>query len=278
VASAVVAMARTLAPDLPQLLIAAASALAALTVATPLGQVAVIVAAGFAGLALYRDVEPDGVVDEMADRRLRQVIPGPVGLVALGLFAVGLLGLPLLAAATAEHGIDLVAAMYRAGALVFGGGHVVLPLLEPAIVGSGWVSPEAFVAGYGAAQAIPGPVFSFGAYLGAVQGPAPNGPLGAAIALVAIFLPGALILVGTLPVWAALRSIGPVRAALRGVNAGVVGLLAAALWDPVIATAIVDPADAVVAAAGFGLLLTGRVAPIVVVGLCAAAGVAGAML
>jgi chromate transporter len=285
VASAVVAMGRALTPDAPRLLIAVAAVISALALASPLGQVAIIAAAGLAGWVLYREAgpvgraasePPAGPVDEAADRRLREAVPGRVGVAALGLFVVGLVGLPLLAAATMVHAIDLVAAMYGAGALVFGGGHVVLPLLEPSVVGSGWVSPEAFVAGYGAAQAIPGPLFSFAAYLGAVQGPIPNGLAGAAIALVAIFVPGALVLIGALPVWAAARSFRPGRAALLGVGAGVVGLLAAALWDPVITTAIHDAGDAALAGIGLGLLLTGRVPPIVVVALCAGAGLARA--
>ncbi len=157
-------------------------------------------------------------------------------------------------------------AFYRAGALVFGGGHVVLPLLEASVVAPGWVTQDAFLAGYGAAQALPGPFFTFAAYLGAAAAaPAPGGVAGAVVATLAIFLPGALLVVGTLPFWHALRARPGARAALAGVNAAVVGILAAALVDPVGRSGIAGPADVVVAAAGFAALLTGRVPPLVVV-------------
>jgi chromate transporter len=196
------------------------------------------------------------------------------GAVALALFVAGLLGLPLLAAVTAWHAIDLAWAFYRAGALVFGGGHVVLPLLQSTVVESGWVEQSTFLAGYGAAQAVPGPLFSFAAFLGAMQGPAPNGLPGGLLALVAIFLPGALLVLAALPVWWRLRSSPTARSGLQGVDAAVVGLLGAALWDPVIRTGVGSPAGALVALGAFGLLLTERVPPVVVVGLCAAAGIA----
>ena len=131
-------------------------------------------------------------------------------------------------------------AFYSAGALVFGGGHVVLPLLNEAVVAPGWVSQQAFLAGYGAAQAMPGPLFTFSAYLGAIEDPSPNGVAGAAIALVAIFLPSFLLLGAALPLWSAARERAEIQAAVAGVGAAVVGLLAAALWDPVLSTSVHD--------------------------------------
>jgi chromate transporter len=172
----------------------------------------------------------------------------------------------LLRAATADPAIAFVDAFYRAGALVFGGGHVVLPLLEASVVAPGWVSQDAFLAGYGAAQALPGPLFSFAAYLGAAaEGGVPGGIAGSVLATSAIFLPGALLVVGALPFWHALRVRPGARAALAGVNAAVVGILAAAFVDPVARSGIGGPADACVAAAGFAALLTGRVRPLAVV-------------
>ena len=138
----------------------------------------------------------------------------------------------------ASHAVDLTAAFYRAGALVFGGGHVVLPLLDDAVVGPGWVSQQAFLAGYGVTQAVPGPLFTFSAYLGAIADPTPNGIAGAAIALVAIFVPSFLLLGAALPLWAAVRGQAAVQAAVVGIGAAVVGLLAAALWNPVLSTSV----------------------------------------
>jgi chromate transporter len=269
VAHAVWSMARTLAPDLPRALIALVAAAVALAVATPATQVLLIVAGGLVGVLLLARLGavpaaspgPPGNPAAGAGP-----VPRKVALAALGLFAALLAGLPLLAAATADPAIAFVDAFYRAGALVFGGGHVVLPLLEATVVAPGWVSQDAFLAGYGAAQALPGPLFTFAAYLGAAAtGPVPGGPAGAILATVAIFLPGALLVVGALPFWVALRARPGAGAALAGVNAAVVGILAAALVDPVARTAIGGPADVAVAAAGFGALLTGRVPPLAVV-------------
>ena len=170
--------------------------------------------------------------------------------------------------------LAFLAAITRSGALVFGGGHVVLPLLRAAVVVPGWVSDSAFLAGYGAAQAVPGPLFTFAAYLGAVAAAPPRGALGAGLALVAIFLPGILILMGTLPFWRVLRRRPRARAAMAGVNAAVVGLLASALYDPVWTSAVRTPVDFAVAAAGFAALVAGRVPPLPVVVGIAAAGVA----
>jgi chromate transporter len=168
--------------------------------------------------------------------------------------------------------LALPAAFYRSGALVFGGGHVVLPLLHDSVVVPGWVGDDTFLAGYGATQAMPGPLFTFAAYLGAVAGGVP----GAAIALIAIFLPGLLLLTGALPFWTALRSRPLAQAALRGVNAAVVGMLAAALYDPVWTSAVHGGADAAIALAGFILLVVWRAPPLAVVALSAGLGMAWA--
>jgi chromate transporter len=177
-----------------------------------------------------------------------------------GFFAL-LIGLPLLAASVPSHTVELVGSFYRSGALVFGGGHVVLPLLQAAVVPPGWVTNDAFLAGYGAAQAVPGPLFTFAAYLGTVMGPAPNGWLGGLICLGAIFLPSFLLLIGALPFWDALRRRPAVQSALRGVNAAVVGLLLAALYQPVWTSAIFGPADFVIGILAFLLLVFWAVPP-----------------
>jgi chromate transporter len=184
-----------------------------------------------------------------------------MGVVCLGLYAV-LLVLPL---------PPLFAAFYRSGALVFGGGHVVLPLLHDAVVTPGWMSDNAFLAGYGAAQAVPGPLFTFAAYLGTVAAGLPGG----LVALGAIFLPGMLALLGTLPFWDALRTRPRAQAAMRGINAAVVGILGAALYAPVWTSAVQRPADLALALVGFVLLTAWRVPPLIVVALGAIGGVLG---
>ena len=171
-------------------------------------------------------------------------------------FAVLLVGLPLLRDAVANQAIALFGAFYRAGSLVFGGGHVVLPLLNETVVQNGWVSEDRFLAGYGAAQAVPGPLFTFSGFLGASMTIPPTGIAGATIALVAIFLPSFLLVWGVLPFWDVLRGRSDVRRALTGVNAAVVGLLLAALITPVWTSAVSGPLDAVIAA-GAALLLVG---------------------
>jgi chromate transporter len=171
-----------------------------------------------------------------------------------------------------------VDSFYRAGSLVFGGGHVVLPLLQSEVVPPGWVTNDAFLAGYGAAQAVPGPLFTFAAYLGAVMGPAPNGWLGATMCLIAVFLPAFLLTLGALPFWEALRRQPMPQAALRGVNAAVVGLLLAALYHPVWTAGITGAGDFALAVVAFLLLLMWQVPPWIVVILCAAGGAALAAL
>jgi chromate transporter len=190
---------------------------------------------------------------------------------ALFVFFVLLAGLPLLR--NVEPGTALFDAFYRSGALVFGGGHVVLPLLREAFVTPGWVSDDAFLAGYGAAQAVPGPLFTFAAYLGAVATASPHGIAGAALGLIGIFLPGILVLLGTLPFWGSLRQRTGAQAVMRGVNAAVVGLLGAALYNPVWTSSVQGPGDFAVALVGFVLLTAWRAPPLVVVIVSATGGV-----
>jgi chromate transporter len=189
------------------------------------------------------------------------------GAAALAVFALLLAGLPLAASLTGDHGLDLFARFYRVGSLVFGGGHVVLPLLQAEVVPPGWVKPDAFLSGYGAAQALPGPLFTFAAYLGAVMGPQPNGWAGAALCLVAIFLPSFLLIVGALPFWNALRHQGWAQGALMG---------AAALYNPVWTSAVSGVTDVGLVLAAFVLLAAWRAPPWLVVSLTAvAAGLVG---
>ena len=192
--------------------------------------------------------------------------------IALVLFFLLLIALPLLAAASGSHALELVARFYRAGSLVFGGGHVVLPLLQQAVVPPGWIGNDGFLAGYGAAQAVPGPLFTFAAYLGAAMGPRPNGWLGGLICLLAIYLPSFLLLTGVLPFWDGLRKRVGVQAALRGVNAAVVGLLLAALYTPVWTSGIESARDFAIGLVAFLLLAFWRVPPWLVVILGAVAG------
>jgi chromate transporter len=193
----------------------------------------------------------------------------------LGLFFALLLALPITRQLVGGQALAVFDSFYRAGSLVFGGGHVVLPLLQVEVVPPGWVTDEQFVAGYGAAQAVPGPLFTFAAYLGAVMGPRPNGLAGAALALIAVFLPSFFLVVGALPFWAVVRARPGFAAALRGINAAVVGLLLAALYHPVWTSAIRRPSDVALALASFGLLAFWKAPAWLVV--LAAAG-AGALL
>jgi chromate transporter len=265
VAQAVWAMARTLAPDWARRALTVAAAAVALAWTTPFSQVAIIAGGAVIGRFL---LSPPPVV---ASGPEASPISRRVGIACLAVFAALLLGLPLLRTADGQP-VALFEAFYRSGSLVFGGGHVVLPLLHTTVVDPGWVTDGQFLAGYGAAQAVPGPLFTFAAYLGAVAEPAPNGVPGAAIALVAIFLPSFLLIFGALPFWDWLRGSAGFRRALAGTNAAVVGILLAALYTPIWTGAVTAPIDVVVAGAGLGLLLTGRVPPIVVVALSALAG------
>jgi chromate transporter len=238
------------------------------TTASQLGAIALGAVAGVALLQSERKASQSALAAGV-DRR--------VAIACLAAFFALLIGLPLLAAAFPEpsvagHAIAEANAFYRAGSLVFGGGHVVLPLLQAAVVPPGWVTNDVFLAGYGAAQAVPGPLFTFAAYLGTVMGPQPHGIAGAAICLVAIFLPSFLLVIGVLPFWQVLRGRPFAQAALTGVNAAVVGLLLAALYNPVWAAAIGKPLDFAVALAAFLLLAVWKTPPWLVVLLCAGAG------
>jgi chromate transporter len=266
VAQAVIAMARTLTPHGPRRVVALAAAGVALAWATPFSQVAILVGGALVGRFVLSPAATRPTAPEPSP------LPRRVGVIALVAFFALLLGLPLARALSDSQGLALFESFYRAGALVFGGGHVVLPLLHATVVEPGWVSNDQFLAGYGAAQAVPGPLFTFAAYLGTVSAVPPNGWAGAAIALVGIFLPSFLLIFGTLPYWDRLRSWAGFRRALSGTNAAVVGILLAALYTPVWTSAVGGPLDAGVAAVGLGLLLTGRVSPIVVVALSAVAG------
>ena len=247
VAQAVWGMARTLCPDVPRLSIMVAATCCVLLVPSAWGQVGVIIAAALIGLVAFRP-QP-GTAHEPLPISIRR----RTGLLWLALFCALLLGLPLLASLFPSPLLAMVDAFYRAGSLVFGGGHVVLPLLQAEVVPTGWVDGDAFLAGYGAAQAVPGPLFTFAAFLGASMNQAPGGWLGGLVALLAIFLPSFLLVLGALPFWEQLRRNRRTQAALMGVNAAVVGLLLAALYQPVWTSAIHRPED-------FGLALVALIA------------------
>ena len=272
VAQAVWGMAQTLCPDRQRASIALLAVLIVVFVAGSVGQVAAIVAGGLAGLWLCRDAAANAV------GHLAFPVSPRAGIVALALFFALLLLLPLARAGLPAQGLALFDSFYRAGALVFGGGHVVLPLLESEVVRPGWVSHDAFLAGYGAAQAVPGPLFTFAAYLGTVMGPEPDGIAGAIICLVAVFLPGLLLVVGTLPFWDAFRTRPMAQATMRGTNAAVVGILGAALYHPVWTSAILSPHDFALALFGFILLTVWKAPPWVVVILLGAGGAGLALL
>jgi chromate transporter len=266
VAQAVWGMGRALCPDRERVTVAILAALVVSAWPTAGGQVLVIALAGVIGLRLFPGSSAAGapVVKVGLGRRL--------AVAALVVFFALLVALPALRYLAPAQPIAVFDSFYRAGALVFGGGHVVLPLLQAEVVPPGWVSNEQFLAGYGAAQAVPGPLFTFAAYLGAVMEPRPNGWAGAALALAAIFLPAFLLVVGALPFWDALRARLAFQAALRGINAAVVGLLLAALYHPVWTSAIHAPSDFALALAAFGLLVWWRLPPWLVVAFAAAGG------
>lgn len=266
VAQAVWGMARNLCPDTTRRLLMFASA--ALLIAWP-GAGMQLLAIGTAALVGLAWLKPPGSVRH---EPMALPIGRRAGAVWLALFFVLLFGLPLALRAVPSTALALVDAFYRAGALVFGGGHVVLPLLQASVVPNGWVGTEAFLAGYGAAQAVPGPLFTFAAYLGASMQTGPSGWLGGGIALLAIFAPAFLLVAGALPFWESLRAQPRVRAALTGINAAVVGLLLAALWNPVIASGVRSVGDGVLAGVALLALMRWKWAPWVVVMGCAAGG------
>lgn len=272
VAQAVLGMMRSLAPDRDRATVAVAAAVIVLAFPTAWGQIGAIILGFAAGVTmLHVNVPADHV-------SLPLKVGRTAGVVLLTVFFAILLGLPLLIAVVPNHSLQLFEAFYRAGSLVFGGGHVVLPLLQASVVPPGWVSNDAFLAGYGAAQAVPGPLFTFAAYLGAVMGPQPNGWLGATLCLVAMFLPSFFLTIGALPFWDELRRRPAAQSALRGVNAAVVGLLLAALYNPVWTSGISSGADFALAIAGFLLLFMWKVPPWLVVMLSAIGGAAIAKL
>lgn len=267
VGQAVWGMARKLTPDLVRAVIAVAAALFLLASGWAFGQVAVIAAGAVLGLLLCRGAPPAPV------GKLVVPVSKPAGVLALAAYAALLTAALVMASGSGSVALARFNAFYRAGALVFGGGHVVLPLLRQTVVEPGWVSENAFLAGYGAAQAVPGPLFTFAAYLGAAARPGPHGIVGGALGLCAIFLPGVLVLAGALPFWDGLRRLRAAQAAMRGINAAVVGVLAAAFYNPVWTSSVRALPDLLLALAAFVLLTRFRAPPIAAVALCAAGGV-----
>lgn len=266
VAQALWGMAKSLCPDRLRAGIAVGAALLVLAVPSALGQVAAIVAGGLLGRWQLQlgHLPPAQHKDYGVSRR--------VGAALLLVCGALLLLLPALAAGAGSMALAAIATFFQSGALVFGGGHVVLPLLQAGVVPPGWVTNDAFLAGYGAAQAVPGPLFTFAAYLGAVM-PAPlGGWAGGMILLLAIFAPTFLLVAGALPFWEALRQREGVQRAMGGINAAVVGVLGAALYDPVWTSAIHSKADFGLALAAFGLLVYAKVSPFIVVVLAAMGG------
>ena len=266
VAQAVWGMARSLCPDAPRRALMAATA--ALLIAWP-GSVTQLLAIGMAGAIGLAWLRPAA---DAPHEPLAVPVTRRAGAVWLGLFFALLLGLPMLVATWPSHALAVADAFYRAGALVFGGGHVVLPLLQASVVPPGWVDGDAFLAGYGAAQAVPGPLFTFAAFLGASLQSAPTGWAGGLLALTAIFTPACLLIAGALPFWDGLRTRPDVRAALMGINAAVVGLLLAALWNPVITSGIRGVGDAQLALAALVALMRLKWPPWAVVAGCATIG------
>ncbi len=266
VAQAVLGMAQRFCPDRRRQTIAILATLLMLAWPTGLAQVLVIAGAGLIGWRVIAvDVGTPGAP-------LRVAISKRLGAASLATFALLLGGLTLLQSTFSNYAIQLVASFYRVGSLVFGGGHVVLPLLQSAVVDPGWVHASQFVSGYGAAQAVPGPLFTFAAYLGTVAQPTPHGWIGGLLALGAIFLPSFLLVIGILPFWDEVRAHPSFQSALQGINAAVVGLLLAALYTPVWTSAIREKADFGLAVAAFGLLMYWKLPPWMVVVFGAAGG------
>ena len=266
---AILSMAKTLAVGPVRAGLAIGAALGLAFAHGPVAQIAALIAGGAFGGFFLRDVasvEPD--------RPLEATVDPQSALIALGLFALLLVGLPWLAAALQNPGLGLASVFYRTGSLVFGGGHVVLPLLEREIVDRGWLNQDRFLAGYGVIQALPGPLFAFAAYVGSAQRYGPGGVTGGLIALGAIFLPSLLLLTGVLPFWDRLKREAWAQGAIAGVGAVVVGLLAATLWDPVLTSAVRRPTDWAMVAAAFVFLQVAKLPPwLVVIGFALATGV-----
>ncbi len=266
VAHGLILMAHRLCPDLIRATLAGAVVVAMYTLGGPWTQVAVIGAGALVGAAFIRPRS------ESVETALRVRIARGFAIAALVVFALGL----VLALAWPTHAPVLQsvwAAFWGAGSLVFGGGHVVLPLLEQSVVSTGWVSANSFMAGYGAAQAVPGPMFALAAYLGAAVPTGCAPALGAVVATLAVFAPGFLLVIGLLPAWSRLTANVRATGAVAGMNAAVVGLLGAALYDPVWTSGVRDPSDAAVAAVGLALLWNSRRSPLWAVGWCVLGGV-----
>lgn len=271
VAHAVWGMARNLCPDNERTGIALAALVAAIALPGSWGQVMAIGIGALLGMSLCREAQV-ATTTPMAT-----AVSPRAGVLSLAVMVLLLIGLPLLAWVSGSQFVALTDAFYRAGALVFGGGHVVLPLLEAEVVERGWMSASTFLEGYAAAQAVPGPLFTFAAYLGALVVPAPNGVMGALIAVVSIFLPGMLLLIGILPFWTKVKTLPGAKAAIAGMNAGVVGLLGAALYDPVWTSAIGSGLDFALAAIAFFLLVRWQLAAWKIVLALTVAGIATAI-
>lgn len=266
VAQAVWGMARSLCPDRERASIALIASIVTLVWPTAVGQLSSIAIAGVVGLILF----PGTASSTLS--HMRFPVGKKTGIAAWAIFFALLVGLPLVRQIQPGHALEVFDSFFRVGSLVFGGGHVVLPLLQSEVVGPGWVTNEQFVAGYGATQAVPGPLFTFSAYLGAVMGPEPHGWTGAMLALMAIFLPSFLLIAGALPFWDLLRSVPVFQSALKGINAAVVGLLLTALYTPVWTSAIYSPADFGLGLVAFGLLMFWKCPPWLVVVLTALGG------
>lgn len=268
VAHAVWGMARNLCPDRERATIALAAVLIVVALPTAVGQIGAIILGALAGLWLCKSADGNcsGHLPFNLSRR--------TGTVCLTAFSLLLVGLPVAVGAVSSQALTLFEAFYRAGALVFGGGHVVLPLLEASTVENGWISADSFLAGYGATQAVPGPLFTFAAYLGSALQIEPNGIVGATLCLIAIFLPGMLLVLGILPYWDSLRRRPKMRTAMAGANAAVVGILGSALYSPVWTGAVFSPLDFALALAAFVLLTVWKAAPWKVVLFTALAGMA----
>lgn len=270
VAQALFAMARTLARGPIRAGMAIGAAAGLIIAHGPMAQIFALLAGAAFGYGLLRDTPAPDAPDLAANGRASGVGPA---IAALVVFALLLAGLPFAAAAFDQPLLGLASILYRTGSLVFGGGHVVLPLLQSEIVGRDWLDRDTFLAGYGAVQALPGPLFSFAGFVGAAQEVAPGGWLGGLVAVTAIFLPSLLLVAGVLPFWDRLKLLPQARGALAGVNAVVVGLLAAALWDPVLMSAVQRPKDWALVAAAYVFLAVARLPPwLVVIGFALATG------
>lgn len=262
VAQALLGMGKNLAPDRERITIAALAAIATLLIPSALGQIGIIVVAGIIGFALYRNNKVQEGVD------LALSIRKSTGVVALSIFFALLAILPILRSTFDSVYLAIFDTFYRVGSIVFGGGHVVLPMLEREVVPVGWMSESTFLAGYGAAQAVPGPLFTLSSYLGAIM----EGVPGALVATAAMFLPSFLLILGVLPFWNSIRKRPAFTAALMGVNAAVVGILLAALYDPIFTSSVMDVWDFVIVIVAYVALQSWKIPAWLVVLLTAVAG------